>query len=49
MEQDKEVARASRAREDGDDVGGKKVDSKAAKKGAGGVKRRGSVGCPACA
>ena len=41
MEQDEEVARASRAREDGDE--GKKVDSKAAKKGTGSVKRRGAL------
>ena len=40
MEQDEEGARASRAREDGDE--GKKVDTKAAKKGAGGGKRRGA-------
>ena len=44
MEQDEEGARASRAREDDVDDEGAKADAKAAKTGAGGVKRRGAQG-----
>ena len=42
MEQDEEGARASRAREDGDE--GAKADAKADKKGSGGFKHRGAQG-----